>query len=188
MSKPPAPSNGGPIYNFWASWPCGPSGWLALLLMKAGDVETNPGPTTANKLVWICDICYKQIHVGKQISIRCMMIEHWVHLRCVGIRQEHHLPSTHIIQTHISPPNPSIPWSKPLPSHHLHHPYYRNPNTDTRPKIHLFRIDKAQTQTSHPLTPSTPTPPRAKHIHISHISHFSNSSHPQRISCARYNT
>ena len=41
---------------FWACRPCGPAGWLALLLTKAGDVETNPGPTTLNKKVWICDI------------------------------------------------------------------------------------------------------------------------------------
>ena len=66
--------------------PCGPAGWLALLLTKAGDVETNPGPTTLNKQVWICDICHEQIHVRKQISIRCNRIEHWVHLRCAGIR------------------------------------------------------------------------------------------------------
>ena len=48
---------------------------------------TNPGPTTLNKKVWICDICHKQIHVRKQISIRCNRIEHWVHLRCAGIHQ-----------------------------------------------------------------------------------------------------
>ena len=58
-----------------------------LMLTKAGDVETNPGPTTLHKKVWICDICHKQIHVRKQISIRCNRIEHWVHLRCAGIRQ-----------------------------------------------------------------------------------------------------
>ena len=65
---------------FGASWPCRPTGWLALLLTKAGDVETNPSPTTLNKRVWICDTYYKQIHVRKQISIRCNRIEHWVHL------------------------------------------------------------------------------------------------------------
>ena len=59
---------------FLASRPCGPAGWLELLLTKAGDVETNPGPTTSHKRVWICDICYKQIHVRKQISIRCNKI------------------------------------------------------------------------------------------------------------------
>ena len=31
-----------------------------LLLTKAGDVETNPGPTTLNIKVWMCDICYKK--------------------------------------------------------------------------------------------------------------------------------
>ena len=46
----------GPDLPFWA---CGPAGWMALLLTKAGDVETNPGPTTLNKKVWICDICHK---------------------------------------------------------------------------------------------------------------------------------
>ena len=58
-----------------------------LLLTKADDVETNPGLTTLNKKVWICDIYHKQIHVRKQISIRCSRIEHWMHLRCAGIRQ-----------------------------------------------------------------------------------------------------
>ena len=76
-----------PIYRFWACRPCEPAGWLALLLTKAGDVETNPGPTTLNKKVWICDICHKQIHVRKHISIRCNRIDHWVHIRCAGIRQ-----------------------------------------------------------------------------------------------------
>ena len=67
---------------FWASRPCGAAGWMALLLIKAGDVET---PT--HKQVWICDIFRKQIHGRKQISIMCNRIEHWVDLRCAGIRQ-----------------------------------------------------------------------------------------------------
>ena len=61
VSNLPAPSDGGPIYRFWSCRPCGPAGCLVLLLTKAGDVETNPGPTTLNKKVWICDICHKQI-------------------------------------------------------------------------------------------------------------------------------
>ena len=52
--------NGGPIDRLWVCRPCGPAGWLALLLTKVGDVQTNPGPTTLNKKVWICDICHKQ--------------------------------------------------------------------------------------------------------------------------------
>ena len=72
VSNLPAPSNGSPIYRFLgASRPCGPAAWLALLLTKAGGIETNPGPTTSHKPVCICDLCYKQIHVRKQISIRC---------------------------------------------------------------------------------------------------------------------
>ena len=73
---PPAPEMGARFTVFWACRPCGPTGWLAVLLTQ-GD---NPGPTTLNKRVCICDICHKQIHVRKQISIRCNRIEHWVHL------------------------------------------------------------------------------------------------------------
>ena len=42
-----------------------------MLLIKVSDVETNPGPTTTRKQVWICDICHIAIQVRKQISIRC---------------------------------------------------------------------------------------------------------------------
>ena len=56
----PPPAMGARFTVFWACRPCGPAGWLALLLTKAGDVETNPGPTTLNKKVWICDIMYLQ--------------------------------------------------------------------------------------------------------------------------------
>ena len=76
VSTTPAPSNGGPNTVFWASRPCRPAGWLAMHLIKAGDVETNPGPTTTHKQVWIGDICHRQIQVRKQISIRCNRIEH----------------------------------------------------------------------------------------------------------------
>ena len=85
VSTLPAPRNGCPITVSWASWPCGPAGWLVMLLIKAGDVETNPSPTTTRKQVWICNICHGQIQFRKQISIRCNRIEHWVPLRCAGI-------------------------------------------------------------------------------------------------------
>ena len=147
VSNPPPPRNGGPIYRFLACRPCGPAGWLALLLTKAGDVETNPGPTTLNKKVWICDICHKQIHVRKKISIRCNRIEHWVHLRCAGIRQAQytdtwtchlHRESRLTPHTDITPPHRSRPLSKPLPTLHLHH---RNQNTDTCPTLPLSPED-----------------------------------------------
>ena len=133
---------------FWACRPCGPAGWLALLLTKAGDVETNPGPTTLNKKVWICDICHKQIHVRKQISIRCNRIEHWVHLRCAAIRQAQytdtwtchiHRESRLTPHTVITPPHRSQPLSKPpypLPTYTTH-------TTAT----------KTQTHVQHPLSP-----------------------------------
>ena len=126
---PPAPRNGGSIYLFWASRPCGPVGWLPLLLTKAGDVETNPGPTISHKRVWICDICYKQIYVRKQISIRCNRIEYWVHLRCAGIRQAQytdtwtchlHRESGFAPHTDITPTPPDS-GPNPIPTPHLHH-------------------------------------------------------------------
>ena len=80
------PQKWGPINRLWAIRPCRTAGWMARLLIKTGDVETNPGPTTTHKIVWICYICRKQIHSRKLISIRCNMIEHWVHLRCAYIR------------------------------------------------------------------------------------------------------
>ena len=117
---------------FQASRPCGPSGWLALLLTKAGDVDTNLGPTTLNKRVWICDICYKQIHVRKHISIRCNRIEHWVHLSCAGIRQSQytdtwtchlHRESRLTFHTDITPPLQNLvqaPYPPPTPPQAKH--------------------------------------------------------------------
>ena len=144
---------------------------------KPGDVETNPGPTS-NKRVWICDICYKQIHVRKQISIRCNRIEHWVHLRCAGIRQAQytdtwtcHLHRESRLTTHtdITPPQQTLVQAPyPLPTYTTH-------TTATKPQTHVQHpppcshwIVKAQTQSSHPLTPLSTHAARAKHIHISH--------------------
>ena len=82
----PPPAMGARLPFFWESQSCGPAGLLVPLLIKAGDVHTNPGPTNTCKQVWICDICHTKIQVRKQISIRCNRIEHWMHLRCAGIR------------------------------------------------------------------------------------------------------
>ena len=129
------PSNGGPIDRFLGMPAMRTPGWLAMLLTKVGDVETNPGPTTLNKKVWICDICHKQIHVRKQISIWCSRIEHWVHLRCAGIRQAQytntwtcHLHRESRLTPHadITPPHRSRPWSKP--------PTHSPPPTPPQPK------------------------------------------------------
>ena len=189
----PPPAMGARFTVFWACRPCGPAGWLALLLTKAGDVETNPGPKTLNKQVWICDICHKQIHVRKQISIRCNRIENWVHLRCAGIRQAQytdtwtcnlHRESTLTLHTDITPPHRSRPWSKtPYPP-----PTY---TTATKTQTHVqhspcpHRIGKAQTQFSHPLTHlSTHTAPSQTHTHVTHST---NTSH-KHVTCTRQNT
>ena len=198
VSNLPAPSNGDPIYRFWACRPCGPAGWLALLLTKAGDVETNPGPTTLNKKVWICDICHKQIHVRKQISIRCNRIEHWVHLRCAGIRQAQytdtwtchlHRESRLTPHTDITPPHRSRPLSKPPTPYPL--PTYTTHTTATKTQTHVQhspcpqRIDKAQTQFSHSLTPlSTHTAPSQTHTYVTHSTKTSH----KHVTCTRQNT
>ena len=57
----PPPAMGDRFTVFWASRPCRPAGWLALLVIKAGDVETNPCLATTHNHVCICDICHKQI-------------------------------------------------------------------------------------------------------------------------------
>ena len=129
------------ITFFLESRTCGPAGWLAMLLIKAGDVETNPGPTTTRKQVWFSNICHRQIQVRKQISIRCNRIEHWVHLRCTLYRYLN-LPSTQIIQTHNTHRHNTTPHSPTLSQ--AAHPF--SPNT-------------------------THTPPQPKHRHISHFPH-----------------
>ena len=124
-SNPPAPSNGDQ---------CVPKNYL-------GDVETYPGPTTTH------DICHKQIHGRKQISIRCNRIEHWVNLRGAGIRLAQytytwtcHLHKESGLTTHTdkTPPTPTYPGPSPIPipTPILHH---RNPNT--RSTLPLFPQD-----------------------------------------------
>ena len=163
-----SPQQWGPDLPFFgACWPCGPAGWLARLLTKAGDVETNLGATTLNKKIWICDICHKQIHVRKQISIRCNRIEHWVHLRCAGICQaqktdswtchlhrESRRNTTPLLTTLVQAPTHSPPPTPPQPKHrHM---------SNTLP-VSTGLVKPKPNSLIH-----SPTPPRAKHIHMSH--------------------
>ena len=134
---------GVPITVVWASRPCGPAGCLAMFLMKAADVKSNPGPTTTRKQVWIRDIYHRQIQVRKQISIRCNRIKHWVNLRCAGIRLPQYTDTWTCHQhresrlTNITPPHLPRPWPKP-PTLLQHHSHYRNQNTDTCPIFPMF--------------------------------------------------
>ena len=147
-----------------------PAGWLALLLTKAGDVETNPSPTTLNKKVWICDICHKQIHVRKQISIRCNRIEHWVHLRCAGIRQAQYTDTwtchlhreSRLTQTKHHPTAPD-PGPSPLPTPHLHHPppQPKHRHMSNTPPVPTGLVKPKPNSLIHS-PPSPPIPPRAK--------------------------
>ena len=181
MSKPPTHSNGAPIYRFMASWPCGPAGCLKLLLIKTGDVETNPGPKKTHRKFWICDICHKQIDCRKQISMRCNRIEHMVHLICAGISASIlyrclDLPSTQRCQTHNSHIHNTT-----APFHTLVQASYPLLTYTTATQTHIqhspcsHRIGKAQKQSSYPLTPLTSyTAPNTYMLLLS-------SPHPPRV-------
>ena len=140
--------------------------------------ETNPGPTNTHKQVWICDIYHKQIHVRKQISIRCNMIEHWVHQICTGIRQEQytdtwtchlHRQSRLITHTDITPhphPDPGpIPY--PIPTYTTHTTATKHRHTSNTPPVPTGLVKPIPNPLIHS-PPSPPTPPRAKQIHIPH--------------------
>ena len=134
--------------------------------------------TTTHKVL-ICDICHRQIQVRKQISIRCNRIEHWVHLRCAGIRLaqyadtwtcHQHIESRLTAHKDITPPHPSRTW--PMPTNH---PLFLN-TTATKTQTHIplstcsSRIGKAQTQSCHPLTPNTCRPePNTYTYHTLHL-------------------
>ena len=93
-------------------------GALYTVFWQAGHVDSWRCSSNSNKRVCICDICYKQKHVRKQISIMCNRIEH---LRSSGNPQAQytdtrtcHLHRECRLTTHtdITPPHPSRPWSK----------------------------------------------------------------------------
>ena len=175
MLNLPAPAMGARFTDFWACRSCVPAEWLGLLLRKVGDVKTNPGPTTLNKRVWICDICHKQIHVRKQISIRCR-IEHGVHLRCAGIRQAQytdtwtshlHRESKFTPHTDITPPYRSRAGLKPA-THSPPTPLQpKHRHTSNTPPVPTGLVKPKPNSLIHSPC-SHPTSPRAKHIHVSH--------------------
>ena len=167
----------GPVSTvFWTGRPSGPAGWLVLLLLKAGDVETNPGPKHTRTQVWICDVCHREI-TRKQTSLRCNHSEHWVHLRCAHIRVDQYtdtwichlhrgsrLPHATYTSPHFplasSKPLLHSPPTPPTPPHPKHQHTSNSPTSP--PKMTNPRLPK-------PLTHSPPTPPPAKQqIHISH--------------------
>ena len=104
------------------------------------------------------------------------MIEHWVHLRCAGIRQAQYTDTwtCHLYResrltphTDIIPPHRSRPWSKP-PTHFPPTPpqpkHRRMSNTPPVPT----GLVKSKPNSFIQSPPYPPTPSRAKHIHMSH--------------------
>ena len=62
----PLPAMAARFTVFWTSRSCGPSGWLALHLIKVGDVETNPGPTTTHNKSGFAISAIKKYLVGSR--------------------------------------------------------------------------------------------------------------------------
>ena len=65
----PAHCKVGPAPVFWASQPLEPAEWLALLILKAGDVESNPGPQNHfSHVVIFIEIVTSFIYLNKQVD------------------------------------------------------------------------------------------------------------------------
>ena len=168
LCQPLPPQKWGLDYRFLgASQPCGPTGWLEILLIKVVDVETNPGQTTTRKQVWICDICHRQIEVRKKISITGNRTEHWVHLRCAGIRlaqysntwtchqhreSRHNTTPPYHTLAQAAPPTPPTP---PQPKHRPHIP------------PELVKPKPNPVTHSPPTPPTLPRPKHTLHLHLS---------------------
>ena len=133
----PPPTMGARFYRFFcgAGRPSGPAGWLPLLLLKAGDVETNPGPKHTRTKVWICDICHREIN-RKQTSLRCNHSEHWMHLRCAHIRVDQYTDTWifHLHRgsrlPHATHTSPHFPLASSIDPSCTHHPHHLTPNTN----------------------------------------------------------
>ena len=124
----------------------GPAGWLALLLLKAGDVETNPGPKQTRTQVWICDICHREIN-RNQTWVRCNHWEHWVHLRCAHIRVDQY-KDTSICHLHRESRLP-----------HATHTSPHFPLANSRPLLHSSSTPPTLAHPKHQHTSNLPTSP-----------------------------
>ena len=182
VSNPPAPSNGRPIYGFWANSIGGPAGRLARLLIKAIEVETTPGPTNTHThksefaiyATTKCTLGNKHISKVEQDLIlgapkMCRYppttIYRYLNLpsaQRIQTYNSHRHRSTSLLRTHSSPTQPTT--LQPKTQTHVQH----------SPCSHI--IGKTQTDSSHPLTISQPTPSEPN-TYTSHILHQLFSSH-----------
>ena len=175
------PSMGPRFTIFWASQSCEPARWLSLLIIKVADVDTNSGPTITHKQVWICDICDKQIHGRKPISIRCNRIQHWVHrLAQYTDTWTCHLHKGSRLTSHtdITPPHPSRLCSKP-PTHFPPTPPQHKHKSNT-PPIHTGLVKPKPSSLIH--SPHLLHCPNQPHTHFTHSTN--SSSHAPHSSLA----
>ena len=188
MSKPPAPNNMGSIYCFIGK-PAMRTRWIAgIAPHKSGRCRDLPRSDNYTQQVYFCDICHKQIYGSKQISIRCNRFEHWVYLRCSGIRiaqytytWTYHLYKEYRFTTHTYIKSPTLPDPLHGPSPK---PTPPTPATPQQPKhrytSHTLPVPtglvKLNTQSSHPLTQLTyhPDPGQTN----PHFTHSTYTSHP----------
>ena len=140
----------------------------------AGCREKSRPNNNTHTQVWICDICHKQIHGRKPISIMCNMIEHWMHLRCAIYRYKsstrrirthtsHRHNTTPPFQTLVNPPTHSPP-TPPQPKHTSNTPpvptglvkhkpntlIHSPPHLQYRPEPNTYTFHTHSTNPSHP--------------------------------------
>ena len=93
--------------------------WLAVQLLKAGDIESNPGPPRTHrppKSTWICNICHRPINTNQYSYLCHHTNSHWVHKRCTTTPLAHYNNITWTCPLHKTT-NPIIWWwSRPAPS------------------------------------------------------------------------
>ncbi|XP_076062668.1 uncharacterized protein LOC143037903 isoform X1 [Oratosquilla oratoria] len=111
-----------------------------LLLLLAGDVESNPGTTTK----YTCPTCSKPITSSRQTkgSVQCNMCKNWAHLTCTTLADTNQYTNTWTCSTcpPVTPLPPPQPQPTPLPT----------PN---------FPLPLPPISTPLPLSPISPFPP-----------------------------
>ena len=125
-----------------------------------------------------------QIHGMKHISIKCNMIEHWVHLRCACIRLAHytdtwtgHLHKISRLTTHSY--NITQPFQTLVQVHSLTTPHTSPQSKQTTSNtLHIptgLVKPKPNPLIRSPLSP--PISPRAKHTHFTHSTYSFHPTH-----------
>ena len=88
-----------PLFTFSSTEQDLPATLLRLILLCAGDIETNPGPR-----VYLCSVCSVRITRGTT-SVLCGCCHEWVHLRCSGLASVGEYQSSFECPKCLSPPS-----------------------------------------------------------------------------------